>query len=70
MALLEIFATTLLQKTPLSVLCCTHLPGLINGVRHHLLLFKALANVVAIQTQIALLTETQKDLRAEAASND
>ena len=43
---------------------------LLDSVGHHLLLLEPLTDIVAIQAQIALLAETEQDLRAEAATND
>ena len=51
----------------LSILIHSHLPGLLDRILHHLLLFESLSDVVAIETQIALFAETQQNLRAEAA---
>lgn len=61
--------TSFFHGTALSVLSLSQLPGLLNSVCHHLLLFKPLANVVAIKFQIALLAETEQNLRAEAAAD-
>ena len=54
----------------LSILIYSHLASLLDCILHHFLLFEPLADVVAIQTQIALFTETQQYLRAEAAADD
>ena len=60
----------LLLKAPRSVLLLTEQPRLLNRIRHHLLLLEPLLDVVAIQLEVALLAEAEKDLRTEAAAYD
>ena len=60
----------LLRLPLLSILIYSHLASLLDCVLHHLLLLKPLADVVAIQAQIALFAETQQYLRAEATADD
>lgn len=38
-----------------------------DGLLHHLLLLKTLANVVAIEAQVAVLAEAEQNLRQQAA---
>ena len=49
----------LFRLTSLPVLINAHLAGLLNRVLHHLLLFEPLANVVAIEAQVALLAKAE-----------
>jgi hypothetical protein len=44
----------------LPILICTHLPGLLDCIGHHLLLLEALSDVVAVQTQVALFAVSQE----------
>lgn len=61
--------TSFFHGAALSILSLSQLSGLLDSVSHHLLLFKPLANVVAIKFKIALLAESEQNLRAEAAAD-
>lgn len=60
----------LLGLSLMSVLVDSHLAGLLNGMLHHLLLFEPLSDVVSIEAEVALLAETEQDLRTKAAAYD
>jgi len=62
------FATSLLLHSTAPILLLSQHSRLLNGVRHHFLLLKSLFDVVAIELEVALLAEFEKDLRAEAAA--
>ena len=62
--------TTLFSLTSLSRLILSNLSALLDGVRHHFLLFESLSDVVPVKAEVALLTQAEQNLWKEAAPHD